>query len=149
MPDRVRRGVSSELSAASYFVERGCVVSMPVSGRGRYDLIVDDGDGLRRVQVKTAYATALPAEHIAAYGDADRLRYTVHCIVSGDIAGRGIETRYNSGDFDLLAAVELDSRALYVIPIGLLPPRPIYLYPKGHYRSPQSPEPRWERYRVR
>lgn len=49
------RGNRTEARVTSELIDRGISVSAPVFGNERYDLIVDLGGGLERVQVKTAY----------------------------------------------------------------------------------------------
>jgi len=49
--------VAAETLAASWFTLRGCTVSFPV-GPTAYDLLVDSGDGIDRVQVKTTTSKA-------------------------------------------------------------------------------------------
>ena len=48
-------GAVSELMAATYYTKSGCSIYLPVDGHGEYDMIVDDGVRLKRVQVKTVY----------------------------------------------------------------------------------------------
>jgi len=47
------RGIVSELKVATAYVEAGFAVSMPIGGSVSYDLIVDTGQRLLKVQVKT------------------------------------------------------------------------------------------------
>lgn len=46
------KGNLGEIKVASEFIKWGCTVSFPFGDNARYDLIVDDGDSLKRVQVK-------------------------------------------------------------------------------------------------
>ncbi len=47
------RGSVGEARAIYEFVKRGWVVSTPINDKAKYDLILDNGLGLHRVQVKT------------------------------------------------------------------------------------------------
>lgn len=47
------QGDIGEARAIYEFVKRGWVVSKPINDKAKYDLIVDDGESLKRVQVKT------------------------------------------------------------------------------------------------
>jgi hypothetical protein len=49
--------VAAESLAATWFALRGCAVSLPASAT-TYDLLVDTGDGMSRVQVKTTTCTS-------------------------------------------------------------------------------------------
>lgn len=51
------RGSVGEARAIYEFVRRGWVVSTPINDKAKYDLIVDDGVSLRKVQVKTTTKT--------------------------------------------------------------------------------------------
>lgn len=48
-----RRGSASEAIAMAVFLARGWAVSVPWGDNERYDLVIDRGNGLERVQVKT------------------------------------------------------------------------------------------------
>lgn len=47
------QGDIGEAKAIYEFIKRGFVVSKPINDKARYDLIVDDGSNILRVQVKT------------------------------------------------------------------------------------------------
>lgn len=48
------KGNIGEIKVASEFIKWGCIVSFPFGDNARYDLIIDDGNSLKRVQVKYA-----------------------------------------------------------------------------------------------
>jgi hypothetical protein len=48
------KGNLGEIKVASEFIKYGCMVSFPFGDNARYDLIVDDGSSLKKVQVKYA-----------------------------------------------------------------------------------------------
>ena len=45
------KGNIGEIKVASEFIKWGCIVSFPFGDNARYDLIIDDGDSLKRVQM--------------------------------------------------------------------------------------------------
>ncbi len=48
------QGDIGEARAIYEFVKRGWIVSKPINDKAKYDLIVDDGESIKRVQVKTS-----------------------------------------------------------------------------------------------
>ena len=46
------KGNLGEIAVAHEFIKWGCTVSFPFGDNARYDLIVDDGQNLKRVQIK-------------------------------------------------------------------------------------------------
>ena len=46
------KGNLGEIKVASEFIKWGCTVSFPFGDNARYDLIIDDGKELKKVQVK-------------------------------------------------------------------------------------------------
>lgn len=53
MSEKKRQHAIGVGRAIAHFNDQGFSVFIPVSDINRYDLIVDDGDGLKRVEVKT------------------------------------------------------------------------------------------------
>ena len=49
----VSQGAAGLGLAIAYFTVEGYIVSVPLNDNQNYDLVVDKGDGLKRVQVKT------------------------------------------------------------------------------------------------
>lgn len=114
-------GTVSELLAQAFFVSKGYVVSKPINDFNEYDLIIDDGEKLQRVQVKTIY------------WDNSKMRNLVSCVTSHI---RGNENRYNKkynkDSFDLLCAVHKESSSFYLIPYSEIEGRrSITFYPEG------------------
>ena len=50
-----QRGTKTEAAVTSELIERGISVLTPAFGNERYDVVIDRGGDLERVQVKTAY----------------------------------------------------------------------------------------------
>ena len=84
-------GDIAELRVAAKYIEKGCTVSRPLTDHAPYDLIVDNGSELLKVQVKSRsirngcvsvqrYTSNKPYEE----GDIDI--FAVYCIDTGDIA---------------------------------------------------------------
>ena len=104
-PDRVKRdtksvGDRSEAIVLAELVKRGYLVSIPFGENQRYDLIIDDGDKLSRVQVKTG-----------------RLRGGVivyNC--SSSHAHRGGASRPYFGEIEYLAVYCPDTKKVYMLP---------------------------------
>jgi len=54
-----RQGDNGVAQAIAYYTGKGYIVSYPLTDAARYDLLVDDGKRIQRVQVKTTnYTTA-------------------------------------------------------------------------------------------
>lgn len=131
-------GTISELIASVYFVSEGYIVSKPITDFNEYDLIIDK-DGLKRVQVKTAY------------WDNSKQRYLISCVTSHI---RGNENRYNKkynlNSFDLLCAVEIETGAIYLIPIDeVAERRSITVYPKGKPETVRTKNEDFEKYKIK
>lgn len=130
-------GTISELLAKSYFVKEGLIVSKPINDFNEYDLIVDDGHALFRVQVKTAY------------WDNNKSRYLVSCVTShirGD--GNRYNKKYSDGSFDILACVHVKSNSIYIIPFEEVKGRRgLTLYPEGKPETVYNKHRDFEEYR--
>lgn len=112
-------GKIAELIAQQYFIKAGYIVSKTTTPFNEYDLVVDDGDKLEKVQVKTAY------------WDNNKKRYLCS-LVTSHIRGNGnrYNKKYTENSFDLLCAVEIKNKAIYIIPMSeILGRRSITLYP--------------------
>lgn len=132
-----QKGTISELLASSYFVSKGYIVSKPITDFNEYDLIIDNGN-LKRVQVKTIYF------------DNSKERYMISCVTS-HIRGneRRLNKKYNENSFDILCAVEQETKSIYLIPIKeIIGRRGITLYPKGKQNKTNTRYEDFERYKV-
>lgn len=84
-------GDVAELLAAAKYIEKGYVVSRPLTDHARYDLLIDDGNNILKVQVK---ARSMKNGSVAvqkytsnkAYEDGDFDILVVYCIDTGEIA---------------------------------------------------------------
>lgn len=98
--DTKRIGDISEMQVAAAFSRRGYFVCRPFGENQRYDLIIDDGEQLSRVQVKTG-----------------RLRNGV--ILYGAVSTHGHRGRPSKpyiGQIELLAVYCPDTEKVYVVP---------------------------------
>lgn len=91
--DRQQKGAVAEAAVVKRLVELGYTVSMPQSP-ARYDLIVDDGESLIRVQVKSMRVN--DGRYVEASLESRR----------GSTSGQGAVSSQYSGD-------EIDAFALY------------------------------------
>ena len=124
-------GTVSELLAEAFFVSKGYIVSKPINDFNEYDLVVDDFNSLKKVQVKTIY------------WDNNKNRNMVSCVTSHI---RGNENRYNKKysdkSFDLLCAVHADTKSFYILPFEAISGRrSITFYPEG---KPKTVNGRYE-----
>jgi hypothetical protein len=95
---RKQRGEMAEAAFLTKAAELGLRVAKPWGESSRYDLIVDNGKKLLRVQVKSAHRAG-------EYGG-----YTFHA--------HGNTTRaYRSSEIDLLAAYVVPAEAWYLFPV--------------------------------
>lgn len=121
MNSKHTNGTVSELIAAAYYAKTGHGIYMPVDGHGEYDLVVDDGVRLKRVQVKTVY------------WDNSKSRWLISFVTS-HIRGNGrrVNKKYSLDSFDELCAVHLDSNTVYQIPVrDVADKRSATVYPIG------------------
>lgn len=96
------KGVITELAVQQAFISHGFGVSVPVLPTSRYDMIVDTGSNLLKVQVKTA--RDLP--------NSDGFMISLH---SSRTHRCGVQTvKYTSDDVDIFATAHNGN--VYVIP---------------------------------
>ncbi|MBV8299489.1 MAG: hypothetical protein JO083_08090 [Candidatus Eremiobacteraeota bacterium] len=113
------KGDVSELRVAAALIEAGYAVSKPFGENQRYDLVIDDGERLQRVQVKTG-----------------RIRGGVvlfSCCSTHGHRRTQLMTRPYTGQIDLLAVFCPDNEKVYLVPeaeltrskshLRLVPPR--------------------------
>jgi hypothetical protein len=119
-----RRGELSELAFFYKAAGLGFGVARPWGDSDPYDFILDSGQRLWRVQVKSA------CHHF-------NRRYDVHAK-----RGKGEKTMYTCTDIDILVAYLIPIDVWYVIPVEKLEKKALYLYPYGGARHA-----RYEAYR--
>ncbi len=93
------KGNVGEAKAILHYTERGCIVSKPLFENSPYDLIVDNGKEVQRVQVKTS-------EYKLPSG-----RYEVNLrVFGGNRSGTGKVKKFSSDQVDLVFAATGDGR---------------------------------------
>jgi hypothetical protein len=55
LSEQIKKGISVELRSLLYFTEKGYLCSIPYGNAGRYDLLVDTGKKIVRIQCKSAH----------------------------------------------------------------------------------------------
>ena len=100
-----QKGQIAELMAELKASEKGFIVSRPAIGFSRYDLIVDDGKKLYRVQVKYACASKCGSFVSVGLRRLNSLRKNVRT--------------YNSNEVDAIMVFVPEMRQLYWIPPSL------------------------------
>lgn len=96
-------GDYAELKAATYFSSQGFYVSRPLSDNAPYDLIVDDGMLLQKVQVK-----------------ARSVKKNGVVLVERLACNNRYSRSYQEGDFDILAVLCIDTDELALVPWEVL-----------------------------
>ena len=89
--------------AIAYFTSKNYVVSLPLCDNQEYDLIVDDGEKLSKVQVKTT-------NHKSPYG-----KYIAHLKVCGGNKSSNTIKKFDASSNDLLYILTSDNTE-YLIP---------------------------------
>lgn len=115
------RGDEAELLAAARILGLGYGVAMPIGNSGTYDLLVDTGEKVLKVQVKRAFENA----QFGRGGSLETHRSLIQ---------RRGNTPYKEGDFDYVVVVV--DQAFYVVPFADIPKcRAISFYTQGPKKS--------------
>jgi len=110
-------------AAIGWFTAAGYIVSVPLCDNQPYDLVVDDGDRLQKVQVKTAT------------GRSPRGAYVVRLVTSGGNRSRSTVKLFDAAASDLLFVLADDGRTYLIPSRDVRATTSIHLEPKyGHYR---------------
>ena len=121
--NRKRMGEVAESAFLHKAVELGLMVAKPWGDSSRYDFVVDSGERLLRVQVKSTSCLCGWRYAIAAHG----------C---------DPEMGYSAEEIDFLVALVVPEEAWYVIPVEAFAPRThLWLYPRGEHSG------QYEKYR--
>jgi hypothetical protein len=124
MPNKIV-GEYAELCFLKKAASLGLVLSKPYGDSMPYDMVVDNGVRLHRVQVKST----------------GRIQHGAFHIMTSRVMSHG-QKAYTASDTDFLAAYVLPQDAWYLIPIGALSgQQTISLYTHSTSRS------QWEKYR--
>jgi hypothetical protein len=96
------KGNSSEGIILAAYLRAGFVVSIPFGNGAAYDLIIDTGERLLKIQVKTGWRS----RGCLFYKNRRRIR---------DTSRNGMR-KYKAEEFDYLAIYDPQSDAIYVVP---------------------------------
>lgn len=105
----IARGQVAELALAKELTVRGLMVSIPLNHSGEYDLVVDTGIRLLRIQCKRAYGVNSHGKNIMCVET--RRILVKHSGEKGSIA-----RRYSDSGYDILVAYDPESNTFWMIP---------------------------------
>lgn len=103
--NRINRGAVAEMMVAVELSKLGYMVSFPISHGATYDLIVDKGGSLRKVQIKRAY-TATIGKTLVSKVETCRI-----------VGSKPI--KYKDGDYDVMVAVDVNNSRFWVLPYSV------------------------------
>jgi hypothetical protein len=124
-----QQGDTTELRFMLLNHELGYTVSKPFGDNAKYDLIVDTGDTLERIQVKSTRRKE-NSSGMDCY----------NCLVS---SGSDSKQQYSEKDVDYVAIYVIPENAWYKIPIKEIKGKTVKLYP--HRKSQRNT---YEKYRI-
>ncbi len=109
MKNTIARGSEAELMVSLIAVQKGFNVSVPLNHHSEYDLIIDSGKKLHKIQVKRAFIT-----NIHGY---ERLLVETRRIVSRH-SGKGgcVAKTYSENGYDFLIAVDCKEKKFWILP---------------------------------
>ena len=123
------QGDNAELRFMLFNHELGYIVSKPFGDNAKYDLIVDTGNNLERIQVKSTRRKET-SSGMDCY----------NCLVC---SGAKSKEKYSEKDIDYIAIYVIPENAWYKIPIKEIKGKTIKLYP--HRKSQRNT---YEKYRI-
>jgi hypothetical protein len=124
-----QKGAAAEAEIAAAAIRLDLVVLRPLCDGGRYDLVLDIGNQLLRVQCKWASRRA------------DVL--TARCITSRHTPRGYVRTTYSSAEVDAIAVYSPDTDRCYLIPIQEAEGRSALSLRVGPTRNNQALHVRW------
>lgn len=110
-----KQGDNAELRFMLLNQELGYVVSKPFGDNSKYDLIVDTGDELQRVQVKST-----------SRKDTSSGADCYNCLVCSGVKSK---IKYSEKDIDYIAIYVIPENTWYKIPIQVINGKTVKLYP--------------------
>jgi len=99
-----QRGAAAEAEIAAAAIRADLVVLRPLCDGGRYDLVIDVGEKLLRVQCKWA----------SRQGNV----LTARCLTSRHTPRGDLRTTYSAEEIDAIAVYAPDTDRCYLLPIG-------------------------------
>lgn len=105
LTEQIRKGISTELRSIIYFTEKGWMCSIPYGNSGRYDLLVDNGKRIYKIQCKTAHKN-------------DNDSYSVNTSNSAIKAGGKVTKYYTKDQIDFIITF-IENQAVF-IPVEMI-----------------------------
>jgi len=105
----IARGTVAELLVSAELSKLGLTVCLPLNHNSEYDLVVDTGKHLRKIQVKRAYEVNNHGTKVLCVET--RRILVKHSGKKGSVAGK-----YSDNGYDYLVACEVDSNKFWIIP---------------------------------
>lgn len=129
MHESAIRGNVSELMVAAILWERGFIVSAPCGESVKYDLVMDSGEGLYRVQVKTGRKKNGYVKFGCSSHHHDRIS-----------RGGVRQTIYTERDFDYFGVYCREMDKMWLIPVDVLDLTSTHQFIRWHYPTDDAGE---------
>ena len=105
LSEQIQKGISTELRSLLYFTEKGYLCSVPYGNVGRYDLLVDTGKKIVRIQCKSAHKN-------------DNGSYTVNTSNTAMKANGNVRKFYTKDEIDFIITF-IEDQAVF-IPVEMI-----------------------------
>lgn len=105
LSEQIQKGISTELRSLLYFTEKGYLCSVPYGNVGRYDLLVDTGKKIVRIQCKSAHKN-------------DNGSYTVNTSNTAIKANGNVRKFYTKDEIDFIITF-IEDQAVF-IPVEMI-----------------------------
>lgn len=105
LSEQIQKGISTELRSLLYFTEKGYLCSVPYGNVGRYDLLVDTGKKIVRIQCKSAHKN-------------DNGSYTVNTSNTAIKANGNVRKFYTKNEIDFIITF-IEDQAVF-IPVEMI-----------------------------
>ncbi len=109
MKNTIARGSEAELMVYLVAVQQGFNISIPLNHHSEYDLIIDNGSNLYKIQVKRAFETN-------SHGYKRMLVETRRIISKHSGKGGCVAKTYSENGYDFLIAVDCIGKGFWIIP---------------------------------
>ncbi len=109
MKNTIARGSEAELMVSLVAVQQGFNVSVPLNHHSEYDLILDSGTKLHRIQVKRVYP-------VNSHGYQRLCVETRRITVKHSGKGGAVAKTYADNGYDFLIAVDCENRNFWILP---------------------------------
>jgi len=123
------QGEETELRFMLLSYEKGFIVSKPFGDNAKYDVIIDDGNQLERIQIKST-----------SRKDKSGGMDCYSCLVC---SGRDSKEMYSKKDIDSIVIYVIPENTWYKIPVEEINGKTVKLYP---HRTPKKQT--YEKYRL-